>query len=71
MIRSRPQITVAEVIRFLSKLPNDLLVFCSVSEVNIDEPEETQEFILDDEKRACVAMETDKKSLTFGYIDLT
>lgn len=67
MTRSRPQLTNGEVIRFLAKRPADAPVFCSISEVNIDEPEETQEFILDDMKRKCVTIESDGKSITFGY----
>lgn len=69
MIRNRPQITVGEAIKFLSQYSDKTPVFCSISEVNIDEPEETQEFIPDDEKKACVAIESDGKSLTFGYIE--
>ena len=67
MPRQRPQITNEEVIKFLSKYPDDAPVFCSISEVNLDEPEETQEFVLHEERKKCVAIETNGRSITFGF----
>jgi len=65
----RPQITVGEVVRFLSQYPKDLPIFCATSTVNVDESEEKQEFIEDDLKTPCVAIESDGKYVTFGFID--
>jgi hypothetical protein len=67
--RQRPQLTIGEVMRFLSKYPEDMPVLCAISEVNLDEPVETQEFILEEEAKTCVAMATDGKTMVFGYVD--
>ena len=67
MKRKRPQITNGEVIKFLSEYPKDLPVYCAPSMLNIDEPEDTQEFIYDDDKTECVAIESDGKFITFGF----
>ena len=71
MSRFRPQITVGEAIKFLNEYPDDLLIFCATSLVNIDEPEETQEFIEDDRKRPCVAIEGTRHNgyITFGFVE--
>lgn len=70
-MRKRPQLTVGELKRFLRKLNNDAPVFLAPSVVNIDEPKETQEFILDDEKIKCVAIEyiptQPKKGVWLGW----
>lgn len=67
MPRLRPQLTLGQVIEFLGKYSDTLPVYCSTSVVNLDEPVETQEFILWDERSRCVAVECDGKSITFGF----
>ncbi len=52
----RPQLTNGELIDFLSKYPRDTKVSAALSEVNVDEPEETQEFILEEESTPVVAV---------------
>jgi len=70
-MRRRPQITVEDVVFYLSKLPGDTPVYCAISIVNEDEPIETQEFISDDKKTPCVAIERvnrdNTKYVTFGF----
>lgn len=68
-IRQRPQITVGEVIAFLSDLPSDMPVFCAPSVVDLDVPEETQEVIENDEKVKCVSIGSCSTFMTFGFID--
>jgi len=65
--RNRPQITVGELIDFMSKYPKDTLVYSAPSMINLDEPEATQEFILDDHTPV-VAVEYGSNELTIGYI---
>jgi len=67
--RLRPQITIEQAIKFMSEYPGDLPVYCAPSMLNEDEPEETQEFIRDDEKIKCVVIESDGKCITFGYVE--
>lgn len=66
--RKRPQITVGETINFLKQFPDELLISCSESLLNEDEPEATQEFIYDDSKKPCVAIEASTTGIIFGYI---
>jgi len=68
-LRPRRVITVGEVINFLSNYPDSTPVYCSVSEVNLDEPVETQEFILEEGKRKCVAVESNGRQIVFGYVE--
>jgi len=49
MNRIRPQLTAGEIIDFISKYPRDTLVSAGPSLLNLDEPVETQEFIMEDE----------------------
>ncbi len=67
MSRPRPQLTNAEVVKFLNKFPKDMPIYCSVSEINVDEPVETQEFILHEGRKKCVAVDCNTKSITFGF----
>lgn len=61
----RPQITVDELIKFLQDCPEGLPIFCSESDLN---EEDLCEFIHDEEKEPCVAIEiTGNKYVTFGY----
>lgn len=55
--RRRPQLTTGEVVDFMSKYPRNTPVFSGPSLVNEDEPEETQEFILEDECTKVVVIE--------------
>lgn len=68
-MKNRPQITVGELFAFIEKygISNKTLLYCAPSEMNIDEPEETQEFILDEEKRKCVAVQLCLGEVTIGY----
>lgn len=68
MERDRPQITNEELILFLQKQPKNVKIFCSVSLLSLDEPEETQEFIDWENRRACVAVEVSSDGITLGYI---
>lgn len=68
MIRNRPQLTVGELIDFILKLPKETLVYSAPSMINLDEPEETQEFI-DLEHAPVVAIESCDGEFTMGYID--
>lgn len=69
MARPRPQLTLGQVVGFLKKYPDSLPIHCSTSVVNPDEPVETQEFILWDERSKCVAVECDGESITFGFVE--
>ena len=72
--RKRPTLTVKEVIDCLSKFPSEADVYLAPSVINEDEPKETQEFILDEDKLPCVAIEgvypwESAKIVTIGYAD--
>ena len=66
--RPRPQLTVGEVIDFMSQYPRSTLVSAAPSEVNLDEPVETQEFILSEVSTPVVAVDYGKSTnITIGY----
>lgn len=67
--RKRPQLTVGEVMDHLSKCDRSLPMFAAPSMLNTDEPEETQEFIYDDNKMVCVAVEFSSQYATLGFIE--
>ena len=67
MMRNRPQLTIGELIDFMSKYPRNTLVYSAPSIINVDEPEETQEFI-EMEHTPVVAVEHSVGELTIGYI---
>ena len=63
---TRPQLTVKQLIEFLSKQPEDTLVSVAPSVVNPDEPDEAgSEFIFENESIPVVAL---SYSETFGFV---
>jgi hypothetical protein len=64
--RIRPQLKAKELAEFLLRDP-DALVFASGSLLNLDEPEETQEFIDWEEKIKVVAVEHSYEGFTIGW----
>ena len=69
MKRPRPQLTVKELIDFISKYPDDTLVYSAPSEINIDEPIETQEYIFEEESVPVVAISYSViHEITIGFI---
>jgi len=68
-MRKRPQLTVGEVVDHLSKCDRNLPLFCAASLLNLDEPEETQEFIDDNSRMECVAVEFSSAYATIGFKD--
>lgn len=63
----RPQITVGELVNHLLKADQSIPVYVAPSDINYDEPEETQEFIADDEKIECVSLEFCSSYATIGW----
>jgi len=66
--RDRPQLTIGELARFMTRYPKDTLVSVAPSEINDCEPEETQEFILMETSPA-VALEYDSGQIVIGFVD--
>lgn len=73
MARDRKPITVKELREYLTQFPDDLQIMVAPSVTDPDEPEETQEFIMQEDEKPLVAIEstgsTTKTSITLGYAD--
>ena len=73
MDRFRKMMKAKEIAEFLMEHP-DYPVYASVSLVNEDEPKETQEFIINEERTKVVAVERGKDPITgklayfIGYV---
>ena len=68
-MRPRKQLTIGELIEWLEEKPKDSLLFCAPSEVNLDEPIMTQEFIVEEARKPCVVVESTTGQITFGYVE--
>ena len=69
-MRKRPALTVRELRIYLGRLNPNAKVYLAPSIVNLDEPEETQEFICDEHKKKCVAIEATVPLIKTKYVTL-
>jgi hypothetical protein len=68
-MRRRPQLTVKEVMSFLAQCDPNAKVFISPSRYCEDMPKNAHEYIDEDRKIKCVAVETHDNIVTFGYAE--
>lgn len=73
-MRKRPTLTVGELMDYLKNVNPKAKIFLAPSLLNLDEPQATQEFIDDDNRKKCVAVESScpisqTKRVTLGYAE--
>ena len=70
MARNRRQLTLGVLRAFTAGWPDDTPLAAGESEVNPDEPKETQEFIVDDTVTPIVALDNGggRRELRLGYV---